>query len=541
MSNLKPYYVVSDHPDLTDAIIADLQSSEGSATVPSRIVEITDMMPGSEHTVEALLTDEEAALLNNDPRIRIVEQDPVEYKNVRKGPAGVRTGSYSNASSNLATHKNYGLIRSTNTSNDFAVAYTVSKPFNFNLDGTGVDIIVFDTGVEPYHPEFAVNADGTGGTRVIDHDWTQYGYLTAPTGGFLGDCDGHGTNCASIAAGNTNGWASGAKIYSIRTVPGDSSPYRSIVDNRSLGLVPELNSWQSVRAFHNAKPIDPATGYKRPTIVTGSYGYNELYSNGLQTVNYRGTTIALTTTTGAGATNYGTIGRPEYGDGSFGYRYTAVETEIQNCINAGVIVICSAGNNAHKIDVVGGLDYNNYVTMADFPGTARPYHRGGTPGSCPGVICVGALDNYYTSYDNKAYFSCTGPRVDIYAPGVLIMGAFANASYISAAVADPRSGVTTSTNETYYLNKISGTSQACPQVTGVVACLLQARPWMTATQVVNWLKSVSLKGLLNENAYASSGSIPHVGTYTNLASIQGGGNYILYQPFNLPDPLTIHG
>lgn len=540
MSILKPYYVVSDHPDLTDAIIADLQSSEGSATVPNRVVEITDMMMGSEHTVEALLTDEEAALLNNDSRIRIVEQDPVEYGNVRKGTSGVRTGSYSNSYSNLATHKNYGLIRSTSTSNDFATSYTVTKPFNFNLDGTGVDIIVFDTGVEPYHPEFSKNADGTGGTRVIDHDWTQYGYLTSVTGGFLGDCDGHGTNCASIAAGNTNGWASGSKIYSMRTVPGDSSPYRSIADNRSLGLVPELNCWYTVRAFHNAKPIDPATGYKRPTIVTGSYGYSESYGNGLQTVTYRGTTVALTTTTGAGATNYGTLGRAEYGDGSFGYRYTTVETEIQNCINAGVIVICSAGNNAHKIDVVGGLDYNNYVTMSDAPGSPRPYHRGQTPASCPGVICVGALDNYYTSYDNKAYFSSTGPRVDLYAPGVLIMGGFDNRTYLSAAVVDPRSGSSTSTSETYYLNKISGTSQATPQVTGVVACLLQARPWMTATQVLNWLKSVSLKNQLNENAF-SGGSIPSVGTYTNLASIQGGNNYILYQAFNLPDPLTIRG
>jgi subtilisin family serine protease len=120
------------------------------------------------------------------------------------------------------------------------------------------------------------------------------------------------------------------------------------------------------------------------------------------------------------------------------------------------------------------------------------------------------------------------------------MGGFDNRTYLSAAVVDPRSGSSTSTSETYYLNKISGTSQATPQVTGVVACLLQARPWMTATQVLNWLKSVSLKNQLNENAFVG-GSIPSVGTYTNLASIQGGNNYILYQSFNLPDPLTIRG
>jgi subtilisin family serine protease len=537
MSDLKPYYVTVDHPTLKDEVLTELKSTSGDEPIPNRPVDVPDDHPGSEYTVEALLTEQEALDLLHDLRVRSVELDPEIYLNVRKGTHGARTGTYSNAASVSATDKNYGLIRSTTSTNDFSVSYSSTKPFNFNLDGSGVDIVVFDTGVEPYHPEFAVNADGTGGTRVIDHDWTQYGFITSvPTGGFLGDCDGHGSNCASIAAGNTNGWAPKAKIYSIRTVPGGAgSPYTSIADGRTLSLVNEIKGWQSVRAWHNAKPIDPTTGYKRPTVITGSYGYNESYSNGLNSVTYRGTTRSLTTTTGDGATLYGTIGAPELGEGTFGYRYTAVESEIQSCINAGIIIICAAGNDSHKIDVLGGLDYNNYVQMNDFPSLQRPYHRGGTPGSAVGVICVGALDNYYTSYDNKAYFSCTGPRIDLYAPGVKIMGAYAS------GVADPRTGATTSTSEQYYLSKISGTSQATPQVTGVVACLLQARPWMTATSVANWLKSVSTKDALNETAYSTYAQIPHTGTYTNLASIQGGNNYILYQAFNLPDPLTIRG
>jgi hypothetical protein len=500
------------------------------------------MMPGSEHTVEALLTDEEAALLNNDERIRIVEQDPVKFRNVRIGHGASRTGNFSNYSGNSNLDKNYGLERATTSTNDFTVNYTATNhTFNYNLDGTGVDIIVMDTGVEPGHPEFAVNADGTGGTRVVDYDWTQHGIITSvPTGGFLGDCEGHGSNCASIAAGNTQGWATGAAIYTLRVVGNTGGIEHDITDGRVIGMVDELKAWQTIRAFHNAKSVT-STGYKRPTIVTGSYGYNEYYSNGLNAVVYRGTTHSLTTTTGVGATLYGTIGRPQGSDGSFGFRYTTVETEITNCINYGVIVIAAGLNNAHKIDVdffnTTGTDYNNYVTMNDFPGVARWYHRGGTPGACPGVICVGALDNYYTSYDAKAYFSCTGPRIDIFAPGTLIMGAYSNTSYISAAIPDVR-------NINYYLNKVSGTSQATPQVTGVVACLLQARPWMTNSQVRAWLRAVGTKGAMNENAFV--GAAPpfgnfSTGTYTNLASLQGGINTILYQPFNLPDPLTIRG
>jgi hypothetical protein len=543
MIELKPYYVVSDSPDLKAEIVADLQSASGSDTIPNRVVEITKPMPGSLHTVEAMLTDEEAALLNTDDRIRIVEQDPILYKGIRKGRHASRTGNFSNdPRATLSTDRNYGLDRSTTSTNNFTTLYTsTNHTFNYNLDGTGVDIIVMDTGVEASHPEFAVKADGTGGTRVINYDWTQHGIITsAPTGGFLGDCEGHGSNCASVAAGNTNGWAPGAAIYSLRIIGTGVTTEHDITDGRVLGLVDEMEAWQTILAFHNSKSVT-STGYKRPTIVTCSYAYNDYYKAGKFTsCYYRGTTHSISTTTGVAATQYGTIGAPEGGDGSFGYRYTTVEAEIQSCINAGIIVVAAAGNNAHKIDTTfsgsTGTDYNNYVLMTDNPGVPRPYHQGATPGSCPNVICVGALDNELTSYDVKAYFSATGPRVDIFAPGSLIMGAWSSSSYITAAVQDPR-------NTTYWLNKISGTSQATPQVTGVIACLLQARPWITAQQVQFWLKAAGLKGLMNEAGYVGSSltSAWTTGTYTNLASLQGGVNTILFQPFSLPNPLTLHG
>jgi hypothetical protein len=539
MSNLKPYYVTVDHSTFKDEVLTELKSTSGDDVIPPREVEVADDHPGSERVIQVYLTDEEAVNLVHDLRVTQVELDPEEFYNVKKTHMGVRTGNFNlSPTTNLESHKNYGLLRATTTTNYWTSAYGVTNvPFGYNLDGTGVDIVVFDTGVASHHPEFAVNADGTGGTRVVDIDWTQYGFITsAPQGGFMGDCDGHGSNCASIAAGNTNGWATGSKIYSMRIVSdGTNGPYTDITSGATLGLVNEIKAWQTIRAWHNAKPIDPATGYKRPTIITGSYGYSESYSSGsITSINYRGTSYSVNTTTGI----YGTIGVPQSGSGEFGYRYTAVEAEITSCVNAGIIVVCASGNNSHKIDVVGGADYNNYCIMSD-AFYNRPYHRGGTPGASPGVVCVGALDNMTTAYDNKAKFSCTGPRIDIFAPGVAIMGAYANSPYYTSAIADSRSSVSTSSGATYYLNKVSGTSQATPQVTGVIACLLQARPWMTGTDVTNWLKSVGGKGYMNENAFA--GQTYATGTYTNLASLQGAANTILYQPFNLPDPLTIRG
>jgi hypothetical protein len=42
--------------------------------------------------------------------------------------------------------------------------------------------------------------------------------------------------------------------------------------------------------------------------------------------------------------------------------------------------------------------------------------------------------------EKKAYYSDTGPGVDIWGPGSMIMGAFLNASYVTPAVPDPQKG-----------------------------------------------------------------------------------------------------
>jgi len=97
------------------------------------------------------------------------------------------------------------------------------------------------------------------------------------------------------------------------------------------------------------------------------------------------------------------------------------------------------------------------------------------------------------------------------------MGAYANKSSSTDAVQDPR-------NSNFYLNKLSGTSMACPQVTGVLACFLQARPTATAADCLAWLIENSTKNALNENSSGGTG-------YSNNFYLQGGNNRILYQPF----------
>jgi hypothetical protein len=528
------YYVVADHPDLKEIIHQDLHSETGSDFVPNRSVECTDCQPGSLYNGIFLLTEAEAEILKKDPRIRDVHRIP-EEDGIFIQHCGTRAGQYDKSSTVTAAMKNWVLSRCINKTDNFGLSTVITDPYTFNLDGAGVDVILIDSGVEPGHPEFAVNADGTGGSRVIDYDWSQHGLLSVPTGGFLGDCDGHGSNCASIIAGNTCGWAPNAAIYSLRCVGSGAATERSITTGAVLGLLSDSLAWQTIRLFHLANPIDPSTGYRRPTVVNASYSYYGAYPAQLTGVNYRGTTYSVNTTTN----NYGTINIPGYGKpGQYPGRVSSIDADIEACIAAGVVVVAAAGNHAHKIDIPTGPDYNNYFIYFSSRYYIAYYHRGCSPGAATGVICVGSIGS--VPPEHKISYSNTGPRVDIFAPGDNIMGVYSSAAYRVPAVQDPR-------NTAYYLNKIGGTSQAAPQIAGVASLLLQARPWMTATDILNMITATSTKNLLSETFYwdydvqASSTTYAAVstGTYTNLSSLQGAVNGYLYMPFNQPITLAI--
>jgi hypothetical protein len=179
------YYVVVNDPAFKEQVSAELMAQDGTDHVPERSVNLVDGMEYSEYNSIFLLTHDEAEVLKNDPRIVDVHRIPAEIGIFPK-KFGVRTGVFEkSASAPTTSQKNWGLIRSIFKYNNYGSSSTTSSSYTYNLDGTGVDVIVMDTGVTPYHPEFAVNADGSGGTRVVNHDWTQYGFLSTPTGGLL--------------------------------------------------------------------------------------------------------------------------------------------------------------------------------------------------------------------------------------------------------------------------------------------------------------------------------------------------------------------
>lgn len=300
MGSLRQYIVtVADRAHLDD-IYNELET-EGiapSATSITRAVECNLRRPNSRNT-EYLLTDGEAAQLREDPRILAVELRPSELGMVAK--PFVRQYSerwdriYQDASiDSLTGRRNWGLLRThqqvgLKTWGDYGDANTWFKESYIDMPyiGRNVDVVIVDGyGAAPNHPEFAVNEDGTGGSRFVPYNWYQHnpavlgtepGTYTYPANG-----DSHGTHVAGTALGQHHGFARGANYYHI----GYDAPAPVGASGQSDQYV-----YDYIREFHLNKPINPLTGRKNPTVVNSSWGYSWNYFIGFQSfakVIYRG-------------------------------------------------------------------------------------------------------------------------------------------------------------------------------------------------------------------------------------------------------------
>lgn len=508
MSDLKEYVVtVNEFSDLDD-LYNDMETEGGDLYIPGRRVECSLRRPNSRNT-HYMLTDSEAETLKNDPRVLSVELHPnLREMVVRRLWVQTET-TWNKSSSNTSTHKNWGLLRCVEgiQRSNWGSNGTTSQTgtIQVNAEGKNVDVVIVDGMIDPSHPEFAVNIDGSGGSRLIQYNWFQHDvgngtgtYVYTPYSGTAAEDDNnHGAHVAGTVAGNTQGWARKANIYNI-------NPYGTDVNTVDAFLLIDY-----IRAFHNSKPINPATGRRNPTICNHSwgYGYNPVAISSITSVRYRGVTYngpfsaAQLNAYGIFTATVSSVVR------AFApARVAALDADMQDAIDDGIIMVGAASNDYMKIDVDGGVDYNNYWVASIFQ---YPYHQGSSPGAASNTICVGAVGSLVS--ERKASFSNCGPRVDIYAPGANIMSSLNAITTDWAGTDDPR-------NSSYKIGKAQGTSMASPQVCGVLACALEIYPNMTQLSARQYLEN-----------YAKSNQIDDTGGgYTDYTSLQGSANRYLF-------------
>lgn len=147
--------------------------------------------------------------------------------------------------------------------------------------------------------------------------------------------------------------------------------------------------------------------------------------------------------------------------GAYG-RISSFEIAVNAVVEAGVVVIVAAGNE--------NRDASEY-----------------TPSYIPSAITVGST----TSEDTKSSFSNYGEAVNIWAPGSDILSA----------------GVTSNDAS----DTMSGTSMACPHVSGAAAVLLERDPSMNAAKVLAKLLANAVPNIIGRLLEGDTNSLLYVG------------------------------
>lgn len=493
-------------------------SGLGGPYVPDRAVDIVYERPTSLRQCWYDLTDEEANTLRNDPRVFCVEIPPEFRTDIKIMPSASQTGLYyksPNTGNNPDNNQgiNWGLFRLNSTTNN-TTSSSGNLIYDYPLDGSGVDIVIMDGGCQINHPDFE---DSAGVSRINTIDWfAESGISGTMPVTFYTDNDGHGTHCTGISAGLRYGRAKNAQIY-IMTVAG-------LAVAPTVGISPTY-AFDCITGWHNNKPVDPATGYKRPTVVNMSWGYIAVIQN-VASITYQGTTTASPTL--SQQQSAGLIGayRSAYGANIYGVRNSSVDTDVAEMISAGIVLVGAAGNYYQTLATYSSDpndNYNNYWT--DNLAVIRYYMQGGSPACANAVICVGNVDSVAQSgtTEQKAQSSESGPRVDVWAPGTNIVSTTSNTNIYGATATYP--------NSSFKIMSISGTSMAAPQVAGLCAQLLQVYPTATPTQIREKVISTSTANVL----YTTGSSTD----YTNTRSLHGGPNQFAYQTFNSANNFAI--
>jgi len=492
-------YIVTLHKDVDYSTFdAEMVATTGDGFIPGRSPVVANARQLSKRNTHYMLTSEEAESLKSDSRVMDVELPLEQLEDVEIVPAAQQDGDWTKTSYNSGL--NWGMVRMNHFENVYGATDFLDggEVYNYTLDGTGVDVVISDSGLQIDHPEFQ---DADGNSRVQEIDWyAESGISGTQHANHYRDFHGHGTHCAGTVSGKTYGWAKNARIYSVKidALAGDGDSGTGFSTYYSQDII---------KGWHNNKPVDPVTGVKRPTVVNMSWQSVSPFSN-ITGGNYRGTAWSGT----ARDSSKGMIGYPKNGIYYFGSRNAGLDADIEEMIDAGIHVCIASGNHYQKCDVPGGSDYDNIVYRSTGSGY---YHRGGSPFSSRAFM-VGNVDRSTTgTLDQKRSSSACGPAVNIYAPGTNIVSTISTQNHYSE---DPYPFDTN-----FMIKNMTGTSMASPQICGMVALHCQVNPSRAPEQMHQ-----SIIGDTTDKLYTTGLD----SDYTNYRSLQNSPIRFAYNKFN---------
>lgn len=517
-------YVVVVHKGVDlSAFDAELAASTGDSSIPNRSVQVADPREGSKRMTHWMLTDEEAKTLESDQRVYAVEipphlRDDVEFVLDARSKKG---GNFKRGGTKAANDVNWGLVRSNAKANVFYGAESVisaaEDDYLYALDGAGVDVVIQDTGIQADHPEWQ---NRNGGSRLQQIDWyAESGISGTQHADHYTDQNGHGTHVAGIIAGNTYGWAKGANIYAQKLAEFGGSGGIDIGTNPST-------AFDMIRLWHNNKTNG------RPTVVNMSWGLRWKTNHDPVSGVHRGS--SWTFNNQSDNTLWSTYGIVN--DFDDGYRYLPMQSasydvEIEEMIESGIHVCISAGNSYYKADVPNGVDYNNYVVMPvttngvmsnetiRYHRPASPYHENayfvGNIASAPRIS--------YRKDDAAQVSSVRGPAVNMWAPGTDIMSATKSDASGSDVFGYP-------SDSGFKVQSMTGTSQASPQVAGVLALHLQSQPYISPAKLMRKVVDDAVEGIIETSNHQY---------ITVTGSLLDGPNIFLRSRYGVANPFNI--
>ena len=425
------YTLAVTSPEYWDTIHNALIVDSNEDGIPDRQVTCSDCKEHSPTRGTYLLTHEEADEIKKHPQVKWIELSPSDYRHAYPDPEpatkrfrksvkiyrNLSTTSFSiSATSAEENRTNWAMRRVGVQTNGDAWPNTfgtqvspITSDISYSLTGKNVDLVIQDSGVFQYHPEF-IDDDGKSRVRdiILDgpyyidpsyftsnnytytkpdgrigittasaHAWWEnssnrsatfnsIGTLAVPNAYTVANSLGiggtshtmtssHGTGCAGLAAGKNFGLAFESNIWTI-----------SIFAPANIATEA---SYDAVKIFHQHKPINTATGRKNPTVVNGSWGYFGAFNSGTNvTYKFKGSTGTFTgyssSDTGAQAYAYGLSSHPVYGRKfSTSSRSHSIDAAGAEMVAGGVIFIVAAGNDNQRLGIgTDDIQQNDYFT-----------------------------------------------------------------------------------------------------------------------------------------------------------------------------------